>query len=72
MPTKVFVVTSATSGIGRALAMDLAKAGETVGTEAHAYAHDQDPQQRLWEVSEQLTGLAATKGVTAVNDSHLG
>ena len=30
MPKKVFVVTGATSGIGKALAMDLAKTGETV------------------------------------------
>jgi NAD(P)-dependent dehydrogenase (short-subunit alcohol dehydrogenase family) len=30
MPNKVFVVTGATSGIGEALAMDLAKKGETV------------------------------------------
>ena len=39
--------------------------------EAPAYAHDRDAQQRLWEISEQLTGLAATKGVTPVNDPHL-
>lgn len=36
-----------------------------------AYAHDRDAQQRLWEVSERLTGLAANKGVTPVNDPHL-
>jgi NAD(P)-dependent dehydrogenase (short-subunit alcohol dehydrogenase family) len=36
-----------------------------------AYAHDRDAQQRLWVISEQLTGLAATKGVTPVNDPHL-
>lgn len=36
-----------------------------------SYAHDRDAQQRLWEISEQLTGLAATKGVTPVNDPHL-
>jgi NAD(P)-dependent dehydrogenase (short-subunit alcohol dehydrogenase family) len=39
--------------------------------EAPAFAHDRDAQQRLWEISEQLTGLAATKGVTPVNDPHL-
>ena len=36
-----------------------------------AYAHDRDAQQRLWEMSERLTGLAANKGVTPVNDPHL-
>jgi NAD(P)-dependent dehydrogenase (short-subunit alcohol dehydrogenase family) len=36
-----------------------------------AYAHDRDAQQRLWELSEKLTGLAANKGVTPVNDPHL-
>jgi NAD(P)-dependent dehydrogenase (short-subunit alcohol dehydrogenase family) len=36
-----------------------------------AYAHDRDAQQRLWEISERLTGLAANKGVTPVNDPHL-
>ena len=40
--------------------------------EAPAYAHDPTAQQRLWEVSERLTGLAATQGVTPVNDPHLG
>ena len=35
------------------------------------YAYDRETQQRLWEMSEQLTGLAATKGVTPVNDPHL-
>jgi NAD(P)-dependent dehydrogenase (short-subunit alcohol dehydrogenase family) len=35
------------------------------------YAQDRTAQQRLWEISEQLTGLAATKGVTPVNDPHL-
>ena len=39
--------------------------------EAAAYAHDRSAQQQLWEISEQLTGLAATKGVTPVNDPHL-
>ena len=39
--------------------------------EASAYAHDRSAQQRLWELSEQLTALAATKGVTPVNDPHL-
>jgi NAD(P)-dependent dehydrogenase (short-subunit alcohol dehydrogenase family) len=39
--------------------------------EVPAYAHDRDAQQRLWEMSERLTGLAANKGVTPVNDPHL-
>ena len=39
--------------------------------EAPAFAHDLTAQQRLWEVSEQLTELAATKGVTPINDPHL-
>ena len=39
--------------------------------EAPAYAHDRAAQQRLWEVSETLSGLAATKGVTPINDPHL-
>ena len=40
--------------------------------EVPAYAHDRDAQQRLWEISEQLTDLAATKGVThRLNDPHL-
>jgi NAD(P)-dependent dehydrogenase (short-subunit alcohol dehydrogenase family) len=36
-----------------------------------AYARDRDAQQRLWEISEQLTGLAATKGELPINDPHL-
>lgn len=39
--------------------------------EAPAYAHDRTAQQRLWEVSEQLTQLAATKGAMPINDPHL-
>lgn len=39
--------------------------------EVPAYAHDRAAQQRLWEVSETLTGLAANKGVTPINDPHL-
>ena len=39
--------------------------------DAPAYAHDRTAQQRLWEMSEQLTGLEATKGVTPINDPHL-
>jgi hypothetical protein len=39
--------------------------------EAPAYAHDRAAQQKLWEMSEQLTRLAATKGVTSINDPHL-
>ena len=39
--------------------------------EISEYAHDRSAQQRLWEISEQLTGLAETKGVTPVNDPHL-
>lgn len=39
--------------------------------EAPTYAHDRTAQQRLWEVSEQLTQLAAAKGVTPINDPHL-
>src|SRR6266508_2264577 len=33
-----------------------------------AYANDQDAQQRLWKMSEVLTDLSTTKGVTPVND----
>lgn len=39
--------------------------------EAPAFAQDRDARQRLWEISEQLSGLAATKGVTPINDPHL-
>jgi len=35
------------------------------------YAHDRDAGQRLWEISERLSGLAATKGETPINDPHL-
>lgn len=40
-------------------------------TEASAYAYDREIQQRLWEVSEQLTDLATTRGTMPVNDPHL-
>jgi NAD(P)-dependent dehydrogenase (short-subunit alcohol dehydrogenase family) len=40
-------------------------------TDVPVYAQDRDARQRLWEISEQLTGLAATKGVTPINDPHL-
>jgi len=39
--------------------------------EAPAYARDQEVQKRLWEISERLSGLADTKGVTPINDPHL-
>lgn len=39
--------------------------------DAPAYAHDRSVQQRLWEISEQLTGLSSTQGVTPTNDPHL-
>lgn len=39
--------------------------------EAPAYAQDRAAQQRLWEVSEQLTQLTTTQGVTPINDPHL-
>jgi NAD(P)-dependent dehydrogenase (short-subunit alcohol dehydrogenase family) len=39
--------------------------------DAPAYAHDQDAQQRLWKMSEVLTDLSTTKGITPVNDPHL-
>ena len=35
------------------------------------YARDRDAQQRLWEISEQLSGLVATKGELPSNDPHL-
>jgi NAD(P)-dependent dehydrogenase (short-subunit alcohol dehydrogenase family) len=35
------------------------------------YARDRDAQQRLWEISERITGLAATKGELPINDPHL-
>ncbi|HEX9385078.1 MAG TPA: SDR family NAD(P)-dependent oxidoreductase, partial [Anaerolineales bacterium] len=40
-------------------------------TQIPAYANDQDAQQRLWKISETLTDLSSTKGVTPVNDPHL-
>ena len=39
--------------------------------EVPAYAQDRTAQQRLWELSESLTQLTYTKGVTPVNDPHL-
>ncbi|HET6595868.1 MAG TPA: SDR family NAD(P)-dependent oxidoreductase [Anaerolineales bacterium] len=39
--------------------------------EVPAYTRDQDVQRRLWEISERLSGLAATKGITPINDPHL-
>ena len=39
--------------------------------EVPAFAQDRDARQRLWEISEQLSGLAATKGITPTNDPHL-
>ena len=39
--------------------------------EVPEYARDREAQQRLWEISEQLTGLAATKGELPINDPHL-
>jgi NAD(P)-dependent dehydrogenase (short-subunit alcohol dehydrogenase family) len=40
--------------------------------EAPAYAQDRTAQQRLWEISESLTQLTLNKGVTPINDPHLG
>jgi len=39
--------------------------------QAPAYAHDQEAQERLWKMSEVLTDLSYTKGVTPINDPHL-
>ena len=39
--------------------------------EVPAYARDRTAQQRLWDISESLTQLTLTKGVTPVNDPHL-
>lgn len=39
--------------------------------ESPAFAQDRDARQRLWEISERLSGLAATKGVMPINDPHL-
>ena len=39
--------------------------------EVPAPAQDRAAQQRLWEISESLTQLTYTKGVTPVNDPHL-
>jgi NAD(P)-dependent dehydrogenase (short-subunit alcohol dehydrogenase family) len=39
--------------------------------EAPEFVYDPSAQERLWEISERLTGLAATKGVTPINDPHL-
>lgn len=39
--------------------------------EAPAYAYDPNVQQRLWKVSEDLTQITRTRGVTPVNDPHL-
>jgi hypothetical protein len=36
--------------------------------EAPAYAHDRTAQQRLWEMSEALTGLASAKGDLPITD----
>jgi NAD(P)-dependent dehydrogenase (short-subunit alcohol dehydrogenase family) len=47
MPNKVFVVTGATSGIGKALAMDLAKTGETVVMVAHDLDRGQEALEDL-------------------------
>lgn len=41
--------------------------GKTI--EAPAYAYDRDIQQQLWDISESLTELSATKGVMPVNDT---
>lgn len=38
---------------------------------APAYADDLQTQQKLWEISETLTGLAANRGVLPINDPHL-
>lgn len=40
-------------------------------TEAPAYAYDRNAQQRLWDRSEVLTGLASTTGLMPVNDPQL-
>jgi len=40
--------------------------------EVPAYAHARTAQQRLWEISEKLSGLTATQGVPPINDPHLG
>jgi len=36
-----------------------------------AYAYDQAAQEQLWKMSETLTDLRSTKGITPINDPHL-
>jgi hypothetical protein len=64
MSNRVLVVTGTTSGSGKFL-----HHGKEI--EAPAYAHDRAVQPKLWEVSEQLIQLAATKGVTPTDNLHL-
>jgi NAD(P)-dependent dehydrogenase (short-subunit alcohol dehydrogenase family) len=35
------------------------------------YASNQEAQEQLWKMSETLTDLSSTKGVTPINDPHL-
>lgn len=44
---------------------------EGIEVEVPEYARDPAARQRLWELSEQLSGLASTKGVIPINDPHL-
>jgi len=69
MPNKVFVITGATSGIGKALAVDLAKTGETVvmvardidrGKEAQAAIQQEMPNAN---VDLQLCDLSILSSV---------
>jgi NAD(P)-dependent dehydrogenase (short-subunit alcohol dehydrogenase family) len=39
--------------------------------ELPGFAQDRDARQRLWEISERLTDLTATKGELPINDPHL-
>ncbi|HET6821810.1 MAG TPA: SDR family NAD(P)-dependent oxidoreductase, partial [Anaerolineales bacterium] len=39
--------------------------------EVPGFAQDRDARQRLWEISERLTDLTATKGELPINDPHL-
>ena len=92
MENKVFIVTGTTSGIGKALALEIAKTGQTLVMIARdvdrgqsslqeirrqapnpnidLQAHDRTAQQRLWEMSEALSGLESTKGDLPITDPH--
>ena len=73
MENKIFVITGVTSGIGKALAFDIAKTGETLvmvardAERGQAVLKEIKSQRPNSNIDLELCDLSSTKGVMSIN-----